>query len=407
MIQIKDKTFGSVYFKYVILYLFSLHLLFSENEKASYFKQITLNLNVERFSIILLISMLIYLFFISFSRTKLDIVASLLLIRMLYSLTSFYNYSGTVYEYFEAGYFQVIFLTLLYIIAINVNIDSSDNIVFRLFLFISIILTIQIYYVFFRALVSGVPLNSIKYWIIIPMGESNFVAMMLSFITIFLNIYIYKSFIKKVLIASLFSAILLTFSDGAILSISFVTLIYYFDSIKNKNIEYILKVLLIVVAIFIAIIIPSGQPINIIYGDITFQQRIDLLFKGQIGLASSGRLDIYIQYINQIIRNPIFGNGFYKPNVKVLGNAHNFILQEAYNAGIFSLSFFVLALIYLMNRIKWHINNDRFIKASYYSTLYILFHSLIEPGLLGFKVGFYFWITIGLCVQKIRSYGEL
>ena len=405
MTHVKSKNLENLYFKYGILFLFSLHLLFAKDEQGRVLRQITLNLELERFTVVLLISMMLYVLLKVFSNLRLDVVSLLLFARVVYSLSSLINYEGTIVEFVEAGYFQLVFLSVLYVLIINTNDKEIESKVVWIFKIVYTVMLLQIYYVFINAISKGVSPTSVKSWITIPMGRSNFIAMMVAFLLVFFFVYMKKSVKKTVLLSLLFGALVITSSDGALLSISFVMLIYYIDKIKNRYLKYIV-VISILILVVLAFTIPVEIGGNTSSANITIQDRIGNILEWNFKQASSGRIGIYAEYLKQVMNNPIFGNGFYKPFVKIQGNAHNFLLQEAYNAGVISLLILIFVLVSLMNKFKGYMNKDIFVKATYYSTFYVIIQSLIEPGLLGYKIGFYFWLIVGASVLQIRQIKE-
>jgi len=389
------------FYKYIILLLFSFFLLFSKDEQGRVHQAITLNLELQRFTVILLILMIIVFTFRAFDDIWFDIIALLLIIRVVFSLTSIINYNGTLIEFVEAGFFQLIFLTMVYIMTININDNDIEKNIIWIFKIISLILVMQISYVFIDAILMGVQLSSIKSMINIPMGRSNFVAMMVAFLLIFGSINYDRSFKNFILLFLLFISLLISSSDGAILSIVFIVVIYINNNSPMRLMFRVLSFTLLAY-LLVVILIPLEIVPNIQLTPNTFLERVRRIFSGNISDASSGRIALFIEFVDGISKHPIFGNGFYKPFINIQGTSHNFILQEAYNSGIVTATIYLLTLSISMIKMKKYSISDNFIKSSYYATLYIVIHSLIEPGLLGYRIGFYFWVLIGVCMLKIR-----
>ncbi|HYE09815.1 MAG TPA: O-antigen ligase family protein [Patescibacteria group bacterium] len=403
--RIKERKIFNIYFKYGIIVLFTVFLLFAKDEEGRVAKAITLNLDLQQFAIGLLIGMILLLIIKSITTLKLDIVSLLLIARILTSYFSLVNYDGSFINFIEAGYFQLIFLSVIYIYTINVTIDDIGHFMTKILIFASVIVIFQVYFVFFNAIMIGVSVTAVKSRITIPLGRSNFVAMMISFLLIYLSIKLKRSKIKYMLIILLLIGLVITLSDGAMLSFLLVILLYVISRITNSYIKILLSTIIILLGI-LACMIPLDNLYD--FGNnytifSSFYETISNILSGNLKQASSGRINIYYEYINAISKNPIIGYGFYKPFIKMPGSAHNFILQELYNSGILGLILYLNVLIVSFKKLSRFKNRDTFIKAVYYSCLYIVIHSLIEPGILGYKIGFYFWVLIAAGIVKIKS----
>ena len=404
MIRKNRFTFEDLYFKYIVIFLFTFTMLFAKDDQGRVLSQITLNLNLELYAQILFVLMLFIVIIKLFFNSNFDLISVLLIFRIVFAFCSILNYDGSLQDFFAAGFFQLIFLSIEYIFIINLtlNIKYIENFLKFIFEFISIVLVIQVFYVFIDAIIKGISITSIKSYIAIPIGKSNFVAMLIAFLLVFIYLYLERTIYKKILVILLLCTLVITLSDGAIFSMFFLFLVYFLNKAKNKKIKTFLFIL-IIIFILLAFLIPTQTSKNSVVNILSLKERVNLILNGQFKEASSGRVQLYSEYINSIKKHFIFGNGYYKPFVKIDGLAHNFLIQEAYNAGIISITIFMTILILVLRNLKKYINNDCFIKATYYSMLYIIIHSLIEPGILGYKIGFYFWLTIGFSYLKIKN----
>jgi len=387
-----------------ILPFFVAMIIFSQEDMAPYMPSIKLNFQY----VIVLYTVLIMAFLLIKSTRSIlaDIVVFLLITRLVLSLTSLINYESNLNEFLYYGYFSVLFTTVIYIYIYNSYNPQDTKFISNMFVLISLILIAQVSIAFVNGIASGISFAYIKSWISIPIGKSNFIAAFLNPILIFLFIYMKKSIYKTILIILLVITTGMTFSDGGLLVLALTFALIYFNKIKNSYVKFLLIILLTLLFLsFLIVPVSSNSEGSAISNENSFFYSYkhtleQILVQRDLEDASSGRIDIYRYYLIEIKNHSFFGHGFYMPFTKTIANPHNFLISELYTSGIFNLLIYVLVIFLILNKLRH--SEDEFITAAYYACIYIIVHSLIEPAILGFNVGFIFWLLMAIAYKRAK-----
>jgi O-antigen ligase len=171
--------------------------------------------------------------------------------------------------------------------------------------------------------------------------------------------------------------VIVTYSRGALLAM-IISLIFYGIILKSKTI--------IIFILFSPIILLT------MFSE-SFGHLINAFTTG-----GSGRIEIYINELNNIFSNILFGNGF---DYYLSGSAHNIILQIVSQIGLIGLGLFIIVFIFIL------LNNYLLILKNYHtrnhlgislisSQIGFLFHGLFESVLTSTRINWIFGLIFGL-----------
>ena len=173
--------------------------------------------------------------------------------------------------------------------------------------------------------------------------------------------------------------------------------------VSKKRILRFAGGLLVLVIITVAF---SSRIFNLIVSVIApLWDKLQLFFGRDYIGATTNRTIIYSSYIERISKNPILGYG----TVPVVADynqyesmrPHNLILEALYQGGIINLVLYLGAIVVsFINIGKKRKENLAIIV----SCLFLVLHSLVEPGLFTTNKDFIFWLILG---SQIKSYPVL
>lgn len=395
------------FLNYIFIFPFLLSMILFTQEERNV-SLLSFNINFQYIVVFYTVLMIIFLLISSAKTIIIDTVTMLLIMRMGLGIISLKDYESNLLDFFYYGYFSLIFLTILYILVYKSFNVKNTKFITNTLVIISLIIIAQVLLAFFNGLSEGVSFMYIKSWINIPIGRSNFIAIFINPLIIYLLITMEKSKFKTVLLILLLVSSILTFSDGGLICLFLVFLLYKLNKIKMVLYRTIVIIFVSLILFLILIITPSlitnsVQDVSIFY---SYRNTLEQIMQGDFDGASSGRIEIYYYYLNEIGNNLMFGHGFYKPFTKTIANPHNFLLSELYSSGVISLALYLTVIFTILRKLRKVKENDHIINAVYYSSIYILIHSLIEPGIFGHMVGAIFWIFLAVAYKrsKVLSY---
>lgn len=209
------------------------------------------------------------------------------------------------------------------------------------------------------------------------------------------------NFIMKILPLVLLAAIIMTFSRGAWLSLIFGLIFMFSISLLLRNKEAFLIVLLVILIMLLSLPLRRDIPLTKIF---------DLSDAGSVD-----RKGLWTIAWNMIKAKPLFGHGigtfmhnFKKYNTvgyaHAVSYAHNCYLQIAAETGIFGLGAFLWvifsAFILSLRKI---LNSERNVSGMLLGLICglaaFLIHSSVETNLYSLDIGMLFWLMLGLSVS--------
>lgn len=329
---------------------------------------------IEVIILIIAICIIIYKKF----KIKVDIISSLLFIRLIFSIIPLLYKEAPSF----IGNFMIQIIDLMsYLIAIN-YLGSQEKFL-KIFRISAFIIAIQ---VIFTAIfnMSIVPYKSMSYksFMLIPFGGSNFIGTIilpiLSAEIISLN-YKKNKIENSIYILVLTIGILLTKSRTCMILLSAVYIVA-FAKFFSKDGKYnkLIAILITITLIIIGFIFINDSLIlylkNIFSG---FSSIVES--GGFLNRITSGRIDLYKEYIGKFIHSPVWGNGcIYDLGIS---RSHNLIIDILYQSGIVGILFLIMIVYYYKIKTKKYKDdiNIRYMKI----VLFIFFiNSMSEISIL-------------------------
>ena len=338
-----------------------------------------------------------------FVKIKINFIAILLFIYLLFSL---YSYGGIVdFRYFIFGLKVAVYGFLAYFLALNL-IDSKKKILYFLYSLsiTSFILSLQLFFKFYEMGFSSLFFFE-RSTILIPIGPIATTAAILAFL-VPLNLVLYyyldnqnksKPFVFLSFVLS-FVAVFFTLGKGAILSL-LLGMFFIFASLKKKRVAFILFSL-----IFLSIAYFAFN--QFLLG---FMERMrDVL----IDENTSFRIKEYLSGWQLIQDNFIFGVGtgqqlvhFKKMlNIETSNLVNNFFLQAMIDLGIIGLSLMVLLIFSIFKKMKRaakfinkRMNKEFVLGIGFMASMIIAFlNGLVEVTFYALPYAIIFWLSLGV-----------
>lgn len=329
---------------------------------------------IEIIIIIIAISIIVYNKF----KIKVDIISILLFIRIIFSIIPLLYKEAPSFM----GNFMIQIIDLLsYFIAIN-YIDTQKRFI-KILKIATFIIAIQ---VIVTAIfnISIVPYENISYksFMLVPFGGSNFISVIILPILsaeIICMDYKKNSMKNSIYILVLTIAIFLTKSRTGIILLSGVYIVSLTKIfIKGgKTVKCIATLISGTIFIVVLICISNNAIVdlkNIFSGFSSVVESGGILNK-----ISSGRIDLFKEYINQFIYSPIWGNGcIYELGIS---RSHNLIIDILYQSGIIGMLTLLVTIYYYEIKTKKY-RYDTNIKYMRIIILIFFINSMIEISIL-------------------------
>lgn len=321
-------------------------------------------------------------------KAKLDSTSIALFLRIFfYSIPILYIIGD-----FKIGvFYSVIQCFLAYFIGLNS--EKNINTLTKILIVYTTAICLEVFYVLIANKITMFS-ETLKWFMIIPMGRYNYITCMLLPTYIFVT-NIYKSKFKFKIIYSIiiFLAILSTGSRLALLlfigyNIYDISKLYFKKKkiTKNKILrDFLLIIVIIVGSIFI------------------YQQKQDaistLLSKFNFESLTKSRFLVYKDIFELISQNPIFGRSAFAYKAFDAIKAHNFILESLVQTGIVGTAIFFFALYKSIKKVSL-INNKQIKNAFLGFIIMYLIQGLMEPNLFGSTSDTFFWLITGIGINQ-------
>lgn len=279
---------------------------------------------------------------------------------------------------------------------IGSNYTGEKKHVIRILLISSIILAGEVFYTLIYNNLT-VFSNNIKWYMVLPIGKSNYIACYLLPLYVIVSRYYEDN--KKFLIiytGIMFFAILGTASKLALVMVlAYLLYQFYIKRLKGKNLtkvnlaRFTVEVFFVAICVFI-IIVFNGNGISTIVSRFT-----------SINIFES-RLKVYSASMDYIFANPLLGRSAFTFFVFDTYKAHNLILESLIETGMIGTLLFGTVLINVYNNIARMKNKkDKYVIAGFF-IMYLL-QGLIEPNLFVSNSDTFFWIIIGIGGYSIKK----
>lgn len=382
----REKILSFTIYLYVVIFAFLSLFTFNDDHinSAVNMKNMVIpyyNLNI---TIALCVLSIVSIFVVSVINKKkyIDIVFLLLLFRAcIYLIPIIYIRGdfniGTVFAAFQC--------TLVYYICLNSK--TKTKVIINILTIFSLLIAFEVFYTLLYNHLSILS-NKIKWFMVIPLGKSNYIACYLVPLYVVVSRYYENNKIFYCLYTIImFLGILGTASKLALILIS-TYIIYQINKnmifkkkILSKN---LLSFLLKVTALTLAMVF------FVKYNSSGFNNILDRFTSNNI---FESRLYVYSEAIDLFLKNPILGRSAFVFKVYDSYKAHNFLIESLVETGIFGTILFLSALILIYKKI----NKIKNYRLKYlilgFITIYLI-QGLIEPNLFIVNSDTFFWLTI-------------
>ena len=266
---------------------------------------------------------------------------------------------------------------------------------FSKFLVISFLVTIvigfQIFYTMFYYKISFFS-DSLKWYMVIPLGRSNYISCILLPIYVMINFYLVEK--NKILLSLIYSiyiflCVLGTGSKwGILLFIIFCVI---------TNIKYFKKIILRKNGVYLFVLIALILFIPFVFNDcVSFiEEIIDKFTSNNIFY---NRIQVYKGAIDLIFDNFLFGRSAYYYFIYDASKAHNFILESLIQTGFIGTIIYIIIFVIAIRKV---VSIENRIQRNCFLLFIIsyLIQGLAEPNLFGATSDAFFWFIVGFAVS--------
>ena len=314
-----------------------------------------------------------------------DRISFLLVIRLvLFSLFSFLLYLVQVLDTeFQIGILLTYYICLAaYLWGKNV----IDQKWLCKILFISlVIILLQLIATFIGRGLSFSDVNSMKWYMVIPLGQTNTIGCYTIGIMIYLCSFYRKNLIKFATIIISLLIILLTYSRASLLVFAIYITYLIIKTILSSKINGIKTfIVLFVFAVLCALLF-------------TFFGQFDILGRFTFDSLTSSRFQVYKEGFELFFNYPFTGVGAYSFKIYDSVKAHNWILESLIESGIIVSCIYFAILYFLYKKIKYR--NKRMLAF----LVFYLIHGLVEPNLFTINLDCFFWLLASVCIYGNRE----
>lgn len=383
----------SNYFRIFLICLCYFNVLFIGTEVDTL---ISFKINTVWFQRIIIFEFLV-LFVLNFThivnKHKIDRITGFFILKLISAIFTFLLYQGDTRSFIIYGFLQFVFLLNIFLGALyweNFDINAINKII-KISL---VILSLQILLTAIKTIVNY-GLMSVKAYMILPIGDSNFIAIFLGPLLIYYYMTNEKKISDKIVIVLTGVSYLLLMSRSGLACFLLVLFLASNDK-KNKKISYKLILPLFIIVLMFLFFDNSSFTTGLFS---SYRSIFDTIKTHDLNKVTSGRVLIYGKYINAFFQKPIFGHGYEFVQNTMGSNAHNYVLSELYTTGLFGTIPYLCVLVLSMVLLKRNKEKNQFILGIYYGCLYSLLHGLFEPGIQGFIAGFSFWLLLGFGIN--------
>jgi len=332
--------------------------------------------------------------------SRIDATESLLAIRVIWLIVPMLAYGGSSWRsYLTGSFFSAIIALVAYSTARRCSTtDRVRELVRLIFAVCLLVIVSQSLVAFFNhADIASYAVR--KYYVDIPFGNSNSIAMMVSTLGLYLA-YSAQRTRERVAWISLVgvSAVVLSSFGNFLLLTAFATALALPLMRRTRLSSGVVGVFLIAVALMMSLLAFNSHSVegfmNQAFSD--FQERANALESGDLDAATTNRTLVYLHYVTKIVQNPVIGFGTHPvsgggPSEYEMMRPHNLVLEALYQGGVVNLILYFAAFFSAFQSLR-KTQSNRAVKVA---TIFLFLDSMIEPGLFALNKDFVFWTMLG------------
>lgn len=230
---------------------------------------------------------------------------------------------------------------------------------------------------------------ALKWYMVTPAGNTNFLGTILLPIFILIDVLIDKKKVPFYLyeIFMIFCMIG-TGSRSVIIFLCIYFVLKYVLSLRKKafSINSIIKrIIILLILVFIIILLFQKFNEGIVYR----------LSKFGENTFTSNRIQVYSAGLKVFMQHVLLGRSAYAYQVYDASTAHNFILESLIQTGIIGTIIYLYMLHSSIRKI-WHVHNEKIRNGILCFLFAIMIHGLVEPNLFTGVCEIYFWVIVGV-----------
>lgn len=251
---------------------------------------------------------------------------------------------------------------------------------------VSLILSFEIFLIVAVKLPEVQSLSGLKYWMKLPFGQTNYLALYLIVFMVLTNVF-FRSKRKKLVIAYnivIVAAVVFTNSRSALIVLGVYYLIELILFIKHHKLKlwHILS--------FAGVIVIGGVVVAVRW-DVFYPFISRFSFEALAG----NRIKVYKDVLVLIAQNPWLGRSAFAYKAFDAVRAHNFILEAIVQTGIIGTILYIgLMVVVLLQLLKIRYARARYALLAFYALTFL--HGLVEPNLFSPWSDTLVWFLFGM-----------
>jgi len=400
----------SVFYEQKVVYLSAISviaLFFSDSPKLQLY---TFHVEISSVLMYALVISLMIIHVMTRQKYYLDVVTFMLALRLIVGLIPLLS-TGS-FEYFWGNFFAGVASLLSYMFFSQRHTRDIAKGVNKVIILLLCVLSLQIIYVslLLRIQFEFMSINLWKYYMVVPIGASNYVASVILLLMVF--VYFadinWKMKISVILLGLI--AMLLIFSRSAILLLvlfgcSRFCIAYFRGMKKMKGISNAITPLLLVTMLILLASVMGGYFLFnylAVRGDMGMAFNPLSLFE-RINALTSNRLILFSLELERWTDHIFFGGGF--SGVTMVSRSHNWIIDLLVRSGVVGLVIFLVAIGGWYQKVARCSCKSPLIRSTFYASIVALIQGMLEVTLFTVTFDILFWTLVGLSIAEV-NYAE-
>lgn len=347
-------------------------------------------INANSTILVLGITLLTLVVLVIFQRIRFDKIFPVFLIRIaLYFIPMLY-----ITGEYKWGLACAIFQTM-FAYYIGCSYGGNFKKVVNIMIVFSLVMGAEIVSVLLLRNLSIFDIMDIKYYMRLPIGQTNTLGCLIVIIYIVTDVFYAKSrhqIIKTVYFLFLLFCLLATGTrSGIILMVLYYVYKFvhflFVDKVVNVK-SFIWKVFLFATLVLITLLV-------FIYN---FDLVVPIIKRFTIDSMSENRIKVYSEVWSWFLMNPILGRSAYSFHAFDASKAHNWLLESLVQTGIVGTAIYLI-LLYSVYRKTRNIQSTVVRKTIRAFIIVTLIHGSVEPNLFSFMLDTFFWFFVGAGVS--------
>jgi len=336
--------------------------------------------------------------------SRIDATEALLAVRVIWLVVPMLAFGGSSWRsYLTGSFFSAVIAIVAYSSVRRCSMNEWTRMRVRLVLAVCLMVIVsQSLFAFSRhADIASFAVR--KYYVDIPFGNSNSIAMIVSTLGLYLAYSAKRSRERVAWIVLVgVSAVVLSSFGNFLLLAAFAAASAIPRLRRTRLNSGVVGVLLIGVSITMSLVALNSNSVedflNQAFSDVG--ERANALQAGDLDAVTTQRTLVYAHYVTKIVGNPLVGYGTQPvsgggSSQYELMRPHNLVLEAVYQGGVVNLILYLGAVVAALRSLRKTPVN----RAVKVAVLFLLLDSMIEPGLFALNKDFVFWTILGIGIR--------